>query len=103
MHLLKNACKKLKQRHAAALGADEVLLAHLAHLAHHGAAVGADVVGKHAEGKRQGERPAAVLVGELLEKAQQLFADGAAGRASSTRRLRCRDFFESSWKRFVTT
>ena len=78
MRYTKNTCKKLKQRHAAALGADEVLLAHLAHLAHHGAAVGADVVGKHAEGKRQGERPAAVLVGELLEKAQQLFADGAA-------------------------
>ena len=23
--------------------------------------------------------------------------------STSTRRLRCRDFFESSWKRFVTT
>ena len=63
-----------------AFRADDVLLAQLFELAHHGAAIGADVFGKRAEREGEGEAPAAVEIGLLVEKAQQLFADGPAGK-----------------------
>ena len=58
---------------------DDIFLAQLFQFAHHGAAVGADVFGERAERKGERKAHAAGLLCLLVEKAQQLFADGAAG------------------------
>ena len=59
--------------------ADDRLLAQLFHLAHHGAAVGADVFGQRAEREGEQKACAAAQLCLLVKKAEQLLADGAAG------------------------